>query len=305
MSRLPTCPSVSCESDDRVFYFYYNKKGKGGRATSEDYFHVAVFNGSTMALEKDFVNTEANEMAGSAYGELLQQTTFFDEQGNLYLAAFDNVDKKEMGKLLRIKKGATDFEKGYNGFANSDGKLLTVQYLGNGKVFTYSRNDNVTEDDGKGGTKIANAIDSYSHYYSVVDLNTKTRTRMQFGGRDIDYSSGRFAQRSAFVAKENKVYFGVNTASAQPCVYIYDVATGRVEGYPTLQTLIARLKQQHAKTVTLVPLLFVAGNHVANDISVEWREALEREGFSVRLCIEGLGEVPEIQELYMSRPPLL
>ena len=110
-------------------------------------------------------------------------------------------------------------EKGYNGFANSDGKLLTVQYLGDGKLFTYSRNDNLTEDDGKGGTKAANAIDSYSHYYSVVDLNTQTRTRMQFGGRDIDYSSGRFAQRSAFVAKENKVYFGVNTASAQPCVY--------------------------------------------------------------------------------------
>ena len=216
------------ESDDRVFYFYYNKKGKGKYASNEDYFHVAVFNGSTMKMEKEFVNTEANEMAGSAYGELLQQTTFFDEQGNLYLVAFDNVDKKEMGKLLRIKKGETDFEKGYNGFANADGKLLTVQYLGNGKLFTYSRNDNLTEDDGKGGTKIANDIDSYSHYYSVVDLNTQTRTRMQFGGRDIDYSSGRFAQRSAFVAKENKVYFGVNTASAQPCVYIYDVATGRV-----------------------------------------------------------------------------
>ena len=83
----------------------------------------------------------------------------------------------------------------------------------------------------------------------------------------------------------------------------YHVAT--IEGYPTLQTLIARLKQQHAKTVMLVPLLFVAGDHATNDISVEWREALEREGFSVRLCIEGLGEVPEIQELYMSRPPLL
>lgn len=216
------------ESDDRVFYFYYSKKGKGKNASNEDYFHVAVFNGSTMKMEKEFVNTEANEMTGSAYGELLQQTTFFDEQGNLYLAAFDNVDKKEMGKLLRIKKGETDFEKGYNGFANADGKLLTVQYLGNGKVFTYSRNDNVTEDDGKGGTKIANAIDSYSHYYSVVDLNTKTRTRMQFAGRDIDYSSGRFSQRSAFVKKENKVYFGVNTAAAQPCVYIYDVATGHV-----------------------------------------------------------------------------
>ena len=79
----------------------------------------------------------------------------------------------------------------------------------------------------------------------------------------------------------------------------YHVAT--IEGYPTLQTVTARLKQQRAKTVTLVPLLFVAGDHATNDISVGWREALEREGFTVRLCIEGLGEVPEIQQLYVDK----
>ena len=216
------------ESDNRFFYFYCNKKGKGVRATSEDYFHVAVINGSTMAVEKDAPNTEANEMAGSAYGELLQQTTFFDEQGNLYLVAFDNNEVGEQGKLLRIKAGETDFEKGYNGFPNSDGKLLTTQYLGGGKVFPFSRNDGLTEDDGKGGQKAATGIDSYSHYYSIVDLNAGTRTRMSFGGQELDYSSGRFSQRSVFVPTENKVYFGVNTLSAQPCVYIYDVATGSV-----------------------------------------------------------------------------
>lgn len=79
----------------------------------------------------------------------------------------------------------------------------------------------------------------------------------------------------------------------------YHVAT--IEGYPTLQTVTARLKQQRAKTVTLVPLLFVAGDHATNDISVAWREALEHEGFTVRLCIEGLGEVAEMQNLYIEK----
>ena len=207
------------QSDDKLFYFYYNKKGTGRKATKEDFFHVVTINASTMAVEQDIVNTEANEMAGSAYGELLQQTVFFDEDDNLYLAAFNDTEQGETGKLLRIRKGQTNFEAGYDGFPNSDGKLLTVQYMGGGKVFAYSRHD----DD-----QLGTAIDSYSHYYSVIDLNAKTRTRMAFGGQDIAYSSGRFSQRSAFAPKENKMYFGVNTEDAQPQVYVYDVATGSV-----------------------------------------------------------------------------
>lgn len=216
------------QSDDKLFYFYYNKKGSGRKATNEEHFHVAVINATTMAVEQDNINTEANEMAGSAYGELLQQTTFFDENDNLYLATFNDTDQGEMGKLLRISKGKYNFDTGYDGFANADGKLLTVQYLGNGKVFTYSRNDALTEDDGKGGTRAATQIDSYSHYYSVIDLNAKTRTRMKYNSADIDYSSGRFSQRSAYDKNNDKVYFGVNTLNARPCVYVYDVKTGTV-----------------------------------------------------------------------------
>ncbi len=216
------------ESDNKLFYFYYNKKGSGRSAKNEPFFHIAVIDANTMAVEQDIINSEANEMAGSAYGELLQQTTFFDEKDNLYLVAFSDTEIGEEGKLLRISKGNYNFDAGYNGFPNSDGKLLTTQYLGKGKVFTYSRNDALTEDDGKGGTRKATQIDSYSHYYSVIDLNANTRTRMAVNGSDIDYSSGRFSQRSTFDRGAGKVYFGVNTQSAAPSVYVYDVATGAV-----------------------------------------------------------------------------
>ena len=171
------------ESDNKLFYFYYCKKGSGRTAKNEPNFH---------------------------------------------LVAFSDTEIGEEGKLLRISKGNYNFDAGYNGFPNSDGKLLTTQYLGNGKVFTYSRNDALTEDDGKGGTRKANQIDSYSHYYSVIDLNANTRTRMAVNGSDIDYSSGRFSQRSAFDRGAGKVFFGVNTQNAAPCVYVYDVATGAV-----------------------------------------------------------------------------
>jgi sirohydrochlorin cobaltochelatase len=79
----------------------------------------------------------------------------------------------------------------------------------------------------------------------------------------------------------------------------HHVAT--IEGYPTLQTVTARLKALQAKKVTLVPLLFVAGDHATIDIDVEWKEALESEGFIVNTVIEGLGEVPEIQQLYLEK----
>ncbi|MBQ8712088.1 MAG: sirohydrochlorin cobaltochelatase [Prevotella sp.] len=79
----------------------------------------------------------------------------------------------------------------------------------------------------------------------------------------------------------------------------YHVAT--IEGYPTFDTVSAELRQQKCRRVTLVPLLFVAGDHASNDISVEWKQELEKLGFQVSLAIEGLGEVPDIQNLYIEK----
>ena len=79
----------------------------------------------------------------------------------------------------------------------------------------------------------------------------------------------------------------------------YHVAT--IEGYPTQETALAQIMAMKGKKVTLVPLLFVAGDHANNDISVEWKEAFEKEGLTVDVRLEGLGEVPEIQEMYIRR----
>ena len=79
----------------------------------------------------------------------------------------------------------------------------------------------------------------------------------------------------------------------------YHVAT--IEGYPTQATALNQIKSMKGRKVTLVPLLFVAGDHANNDISVEWKETLEKEGLSVDVRLEGLGEVPEIQDLYIKK----
>lgn len=74
---------------------------------------------------------------------------------------------------------------------------------------------------------------------------------------------------------------------------------GTIEGYPTFDTMLAQLKAGKAKRVTLVPFMFVAGDHAKNDIAGEWKEMLEKEGFTVSAQLEGLGQIPEIQEIFI------
>ena len=100
------------KSDKKLFYFFYSKKGSGRTATKEDHFHIAVINPETMAVEQEIVNKEAAETQGSAYGELMQNFMFFDDNDNLYVSAFSTVSKKNIGQLLRIKRGEYDFEAG-------------------------------------------------------------------------------------------------------------------------------------------------------------------------------------------------
>lgn len=206
------------QADNKLFYFYYGKtQGTNSMdSKNEPNFRTAVIAPETMEVEQNLVSPVHSEMAGSAYGELMQNCVMYDEAGNLYLAAFADEDI-ERGLLLRINAGEYEFDASYNGYPDADGKLMTAQYLGNGKALVYGRND-------ASGTK----IDSYSHYYSIVDLATGQRTRLAYNGKEIAYSGGRFSQRS--VIFNGKAYIGVNTeADANAVIYIYDIATGTVE----------------------------------------------------------------------------
>ncbi|WP_027455425.1 hypothetical protein [Xylanibacter brevis] len=206
------------KSDNKLFYFYNNKGVTSGsnKSTNEPFFRIAVINPESMEVEQEIINKEAAQMQGSAYGELLQDFIFFDKDDNLYLTAFNTVSKKNYGCLLRIKKGEYDFEAGYNAFPDTKGKILTIQYLGGDKALVYS-----------GDNTVGTGIQDVAYYYSVVDLNAKTATRLQYNGEDLPYSAGSFSQRSVYNAKENKAYFGISN-DTENRIYIYDVATGSV-----------------------------------------------------------------------------
>lgn len=79
---------------------------------------------------------------------------------------------------------------------------------------------------------------------------------------------------------------------------------GTVEAEPTLEDVVAALKEKGTyQKVVLEPLMVVAGDHANNDMAGEeedsWKSILEKEGYEVECLLEGLGQIPEIQELYV------
>ena len=83
-------------------------------------------------------------------------------------------------------------------------------YVGDNKVVAYARDDAAGTD-----------IDSFSHYYTVIDVVSMTSTPITYNGQRLAYSSGRFSSRMAYV--NHKAYIGVDAQGQNPQIYIYDV----------------------------------------------------------------------------------
>lgn len=196
-------------SDNKLFYFYFAKQsGRRGKRVTP--MMTAVINPATMAVESNTPCFLDCEMVGTAYGELLQTTTFIDGNNNLYIACVtDDADGKEYSHLLKIPANSTSFDQSYDGFT-AGGKLISVMYVGDNKVVAYARDDAAGTD-----------IDSFSHYYTVIDVVSKTSTPITYNGQCLAYSSGRFSSRMAYV--NHKAYVGVDTEGQKPQIYIYDV----------------------------------------------------------------------------------
>lgn len=77
-----------------------------------------------------------------------------------------------------------------------------------------------------------------------------------------------------------------------------NVLVGTVEGYSDLNKTLENAEKTMYKSIILSPLMLVAGEHAKNDISVEWKNAFEKKGFSVKCDLRGLGEYEAIQKIY-------
>lgn len=80
---------------------------------------------------------------------------------------------------------------------------------------------------------------------------------------------------------------------------------GTVEAAPSLEDVVNTLKTKGTYTrVVLEPLMVVAGDHANNDMAGEeedsWKTVLANEGYEVECILEGLGQIPAIQEIYVA-----
>lgn len=78
---------------------------------------------------------------------------------------------------------------------------------------------------------------------------------------------------------------------------------GTVEAEPSLEDVIAKVKEGNYKKVVLEPLMVVAGDHANNDMAGDdedsWKSAFLDEGFVVECLLRGLGENEDIQKIYV------
>ena len=80
----------------------------------------------------------------------------------------------------------------------------------------------------------------------------------------------------------------------------YKFYVGTIEGFPEFDDVVKGLKKDNIKKVILMPFMFVAGDHANNDIAVDWKEELEKEGFTVKVKLTSLGMMEDIRKMFIN-----
>ena len=103
-------------------------------------------------------------------------------------------------------------------------------------------------------------------------------------------------------AESNQVYTKMQetlTAAGHTNYFV-----GTVEATPSLDDVIAAVKEAGYTTVVLRPLMVVAGDHANNDMAGadddSWKTMFEAAGFTVNCQISGLGRIADVQALYVA-----
>jgi len=104
-------------------------------------------------------------------------------------------------------------------------------------------------------------------------------------------------------ADSNQVYAKMQDMLTEEGFEHYYVGT--VEATPSLEDVVAKVKEGSYKKVVLEPLMIVAGDHANNDMAGDdedsWKSQFTASGYfdSVDTQISGLGRIEAIQQIYI------
>ena len=163
---------------------------------------------------------------------------------------------------------------------------------------------------------IKGVVENIKDDFKVIKLGRPIFFYQGMNGLPEDYFLFIDSIKDVLLGEESVVLFGHGTEHPANAVYgmlqtvlvdngYENVFVATVEGYPTADTVLNKLKNKGIKKTKLVPLLVVAGDHVKNDMASDDEDSLksiiQREGIEVSLHMHGLGEVDKFNELYINR----
>ncbi|QAA34146.1 sirohydrochlorin cobaltochelatase [Clostridium manihotivorum] len=83
-----------------------------------------------------------------------------------------------------------------------------------------------------------------------------------------------------------------------------NVHIAAIEGEPSFEQIVKKLRKRNASSVLLQPLLFVLGFHGKRDLLSDnensWKSKLSKEGFEVKISHKVLSEIEEVMEFIVS-----
>ena len=144
----------------------------------------------------------------------------------------------------------------------------------------------------KVGAPLLTSDDDYSRVITAITDATAEyddgKTAIVFMGHGTEHASN-----ATYANLQSKI-----TAAGKANYYI-----GTVEATPSIDDVVAACKAGGYTRVVLRPLMVVAGDHANNDMAGDeddsWKVILQNEGFEVVTVIEGLGQIPAVQAVYV------
>ena len=141
----------------------------------------------------------------------------------------------------------------------------------------------------------ANLLAEDGDFEKVAQIITARTAEYDDGETAICFMGhGTEAESNAVYAKMQEVL----TADGFEHYYV-----GTVEATPSLEDVMAAVGKGEYKRVVLMPLMVVAGDHANNDMAGDeedsWKSQFEAKGYTVECILEGLGQIPDIQKLYV------
>ena len=99
----------------------------------------------------------------------------------------------------------------------------------------------------------------------------------------------------------NKIYAQMQDILASKGAANYYVGT--VEAEPSIDDVLSAIADKNYTRVVLRDMMVVAGDHANNDMAGDeedsWKSIFSAAGYEVECVLEGLGQVPEIQQIYV------